>query len=57
MGSDLETNISENIHYLPESFFTFFKNAWSMYLLFEYSQNSLSGFSIYYFATENFKKV
>ena len=44
MGSDLETNISENIHYLPESFFTFFKNAWFMYLLFENSQNTLSGF-------------
>ena len=57
MGSDLETNISENIHYLPESFFTFFKNAWFMYLLFEYSQNILSGFSIYYFTTGNFKKV
>ena len=53
MGSDSETNISENIHYLPESFFTFFKNAWFMYLLFECS---LSGFSIYYFTTGNFKK-
>ena len=56
MGSDSETNISENIHYLPESFFTFFKNAWFMYLVFEYSQNTLSAFSIYHFTSGNFKK-